>query len=646
MTKNINWGSPVDNAGQWQGFNDSGVMGFNGSQYKSVSREMTQNVNDARRGEEPAHIEFASLDVPASDFPDIDVFTDILGRCAAVTTEGPKAEAFFANAIVKIARPTIPVLQVSDFNTLGLQGPSRLGMPAHTFLKAKGTSSKPNDVASGSFGIGKNAPFTLSEYRAVLVSTVYHDQEGYHSLVQGKAILMSHFADGGEIQTGDVYWGQTEGFQPVYDNADVPAWLVRGDGELSEITQGTTVNILGFKRVENWDKLIAGYVVQSFLGSIIDGNLTLKVGEIDINASTLKDVIDSEDVAKAVEEDDGSAESLILARNYHEALTSDRAIIEVKDLPTLGRVQVRIVVGKDQPKKVAFIRRGMLITDDMKGLKKFSMMKPFTCVVEPLDEKGNVILRQMEPPAHDAFEPSRLEERAPEGKRALKEIEDFVREALKTHAGVKACEETNITELSEYLADVADDDRGDLGELNFDGVLNIHDETEFMRSGGRKSGSVTLGDLDGDGEDDISMGGHPEPENDIDDTNPEPLPGPEAASNGVGTSRPGAAGEGEQKVENRGDAKKQVRMKLPHRGIMSGSRRFRFEFMVSEPVEAELCFERVGLADNTPLTVTACSNGEVVDGKVRVQITPDNQSFEVAFAADFRGSVRMLANAV
>lgn len=646
MTKTINWDSPVDNAGQWQGFNDSGVMGFNGSQYKSVSREMTQNVNDARRAEEPAHIEFASIDVPVTEFPGIEAFADILGRCAAVTTEGPKAEAFFANATIKIAKPTIPVLQVSDFNTLGLQGPSRLGMPAHTFLKAKGTSNKPNDVASGSFGIGKNAPFTLSEYRAVLVSTVYHDAEGYHSLVQGKAILMSHFNDSGEIKTGDVYWGQTEGFQPVYENSDVPAWLVRGDGELNEATQGTTVNILGFKKVENWDKLISGYVVQSFMGSILDGKLTLKVGDREINAETLQSIVEDEDVEKAIEEDEGSSESFILARNYYAALTSDRALVEIKDLPTVGRVRVRILVGKDQPKKVAFIRRGMLITDNMNGLKKFSMMKPFTCIVEPLDDRGNVILRQMEPPAHDAFEPSRLEERAADGKRALREIEEFVREALKKHAGVKACEETNITELSEYLADVADDDRGDLGEMNFDGVLNIHDETEFLRSGGRKGGSVVSGSFDSDGNEDVAVGGNPEPRDDIDTPSPDPAPGPDPNSDGVGTSRTGVSGAGDQQVEDRGEAKKQIRLKLPHQGVMSGNRRYKFQFKVEDVVSAELSFERVGLADNTPLAVTACTSGEVIDGRVRVEIGPENRVFEVAFANDFRGSVRMVANAI
>ncbi len=50
----------------------------------------------------------------------------------------------------------------------------------------------------------------------------------------------------------------------------------------------------------------------------------------------------------------------------------------------------------------------MLITSELTRLRRFGEFKEFVAVLECLSDKGNSLLRSMEPPAHDEFEPERL----------------------------------------------------------------------------------------------------------------------------------------------------------------------------------------------------------------------------------------------
>ncbi len=74
----------------------------------------------------------------------------------------------------------------------------------------------------------------------------------------------------------------------------------------------------------------------------------------------------------------------------------------------LGNCELRLLVREGLPKRVAFLRDGMLITEDLAGLKRFGDFKEFVGVVECHSTAGNGLLKNMEPPKHDNFEPDRL----------------------------------------------------------------------------------------------------------------------------------------------------------------------------------------------------------------------------------------------
>lgn len=96
-------------------------------------------------------------------------------------------------------------------------------------------------------------------------------------------------------------------------------------------------------------------------------------------------------------------------------------LIEQSEQLHLGLCQLKIIVAEGLPRRVCILRNGMFITDSLTGLKRFSDFKDFVAVFHCQSTKGNELLRAMEPPRHDDFEPARLftKEEQRKGKKAL-----------------------------------------------------------------------------------------------------------------------------------------------------------------------------------------------------------------------------------
>lgn len=215
MTEHIGWHHPVDESDQWDGFNDSGIEHFRGSPIPHLAREANQNALDARESD-VVNVKIRLHKVDTASVPHIAELKENLQSCyAAAKNESRKAEVFFEMALAELDKHKIYVLEISDYNTSGMVGPCHNGTPFYAFMKAKGQSRKDSDTATGSYGIGKFAPYVVSNIRTIFVSTVYQDEEGaYHQLTQGKSIFMSHDRDG-ERKQGVGFWGIREKCQPV-----------------------------------------------------------------------------------------------------------------------------------------------------------------------------------------------------------------------------------------------------------------------------------------------------------------------------------------------------------------------------------------------------------------------------------------------
>ena len=207
---------------------------------------------------------------------------------------------------------------------------------------------------------------------------------------------------------------------------------------------------------------------------------------------------------------------------------------------------MNILLGDEYPKKVAFIRNGMLITDNLHRLQRFPGMKNFVAVVECKSSDGNELLKQMEPPRHDEFQPERLatEDDRRKGRAALKQLSELVRNYLNTHAQNPVEEEINLSELSDLLgSDAIGADPAKEGEINPNGKIVLAARPKPNQNRSRMSEAVNQGLGEG-----------------FDGTGGETGATPSGTGNndGVGTGD-NAAGDGDQSGVNNGGDKSRPR---------------------------------------------------------------------------------------
>jgi hypothetical protein len=276
----IGWNHPVDENDETEGFNDSGIYTFNSSQITSLGREITQNSLDEVLDEtKPLSLKFVMLRKKTKDIPDFSGLRETFELCGK-TAEGvnERAGKFFKNGLSLMGKANIPVLCVADFNTKGMRGPCVSGTNYHAFMKATGEGVKSSQTAGGSYGIGKNAPYAVSELRTIIVSTAFLDNEGLvKTYFQAKSILMSH-SDGENTRRAKGYWGVKKGCKPIEDPNLVPDWLHRPiDDETGTYALGTSLFILGFNEPNNWQERLTASILSNFFGSICAGKLEVEI---------------------------------------------------------------------------------------------------------------------------------------------------------------------------------------------------------------------------------------------------------------------------------------------------------------------------------------------------------------------------------
>ncbi len=480
MAERIGFQFPVDLSDQFDGFNDAGMEHFTGAPYAALGREVTQNVIDATR-QAPAKIVARLRTVPTNSIPNVDELRATLNRGkTASEDESEKAKIFFERAVKLINQSKITVLQIEDFNTTGVSGPCENGTPYYALMKASGQSKKIGENSIGTFGIGKYAPFVVSELRTVFISTVWDDGRKWQHYVQGKSILMPHKDDNDQTCRGVGYWGVRNKCLPVVGfNTTIPEWLLRaGDTQGLPEAQGTTVSVLGFDASKGWQHRLAATMAENFFGAIIGGKLEVNIDDVLIlTKQTIKDILEDPEVRAGTTDMKGEPEKFDNAKLYLEAISGGSDVIVANcQNAHLGYCQLRLLVREGLPKRVAFLRDGMMITQDLERLRRFGEFKEFVGVLECLNSKGNRLLKNMEPPRHDDFEPDRLptnRERTA-GRVALRELAIWARDMLRRYAQDPVSEVSSVDELKEFFWDEADEGSdGREAEENPLGRVNI-----------------------------------------------------------------------------------------------------------------------------------------------------------------------------
>ncbi|AHE54157.1 hypothetical protein [Sphingomonas sanxanigenens] len=642
--KAVGFEFPVDSSDQWDGFNDPGIEHFTGNRLQHLGREVPQNTIDAKIGS-PARITVSLRKVPVKSVPGISDLKGAVARCAeaAPGEDSEKATKFFADAAKLLDGKDIHVLQLRDANTTGLRGPCVNGKPFFALMKATGQSKKIG-TSTGSYGIGKFAPFTVSELRTVFVSTVWADeQDQLHHYVQGKSVLMSHLDADGKTRRGTGFWGVRKQCQPVDSlTSDIPDWLslADADGKLDG-QQGTMLSIIGFTPTKGWQNVLTANIIENFFGAVSRGELEVNIeGGIVISAATLSGLLADPDVKASVSEQAGEPEKFDNVASYLRALEGGTEVhVEKSENYHLGECELRILVGENLPRRVAVLRNGMLITESLQGLIRFGDFKEFAAVLECPTEKGLELLRAMEPPRHDAFEPDRLPpDRRQQGRTALRELATWVRKMLARHAKDPVAEETSLDELAAFFGDEDDEGAAKQKDENPAGAIVIRARAVKPKLGGGtfggsaasvddEAGGAGDGSGDGDGDGPGEGGGSGGGENDA-----------------GGGDRPASDGGASQqrKTQSSGLPLGDVRA-VP---LTPNSRRVAFTPSESGALVIEL--QDSGADTNYALAVHAASQGAIKDGRIEGIVAKAGARciIDVELAQDFQGTLRVVANAI
>ena len=480
MQSKIGWYFPPTNGGLGDGFNSPGIAHFNGSPLTSLARETIQNSLDASiAANQQVHVSFELVWLNPENIGREELENAISACKTTAEADGDScATSALGVAAQSIRSREIACLRVSDRHTTGLQGEHW-----RILVKMQGISYKPDlEGAGGSHGIGKYAPFAVSTFRTVFYWTYFREGSREKEKFQGKSVLMSHVNTDKEQTQGTGFYGFKRDCLEL--TKDIPECFRILNRDKNPI-QGTCLTIMGFKETDNWRQRIAASVIENFFYALERKRLTVTVEPdetsdlVEINDKSMEDWFKRLMGTEGLEDSKTASGNPLQDTRVFWELSKGSPVAEKQDTD-LGHCKLYLHTADGLPSKVALVRRtGMLVTTKQQSLIRFPGFRDFAalCVFE--DPEGNELLRGMENPQHDQFEPDRLpSEGRGRGRKALKRVTDWIRSEIRKQAGPsKGGEETVLSELAVYLP----------AEETFD-------EDEYVREGGKNNGEPGFGE--------------------------------------------------------------------------------------------------------------------------------------------------------
>lgn len=399
------WNFPLLGTGSLSGSNDAAITMFKGSGIMDgLAREVCQNSLDARDenvpDEESVKVKFKLFELERDRFSMFKEFGQALQGAYDYWNNSPvktKKIIDFLDTVSKyLAMEKIPVLIMSDYNTIGLNGVKPA--PGETsywelLVNTEGISIKQNQNSAGSFGIGKNAPFAYSGLSTVFYNTLAKDGgrafEGVTHLVttqkEYKGDMRPTHPSGKYLYLEDEYTGR-----PILP--DDKCSLAEVD-EFNRTETGTDVAIFGFKteEYENWEEAVTVAVLKNFILAIKNGKL-----EVEIESPSKHYTVSKENLEELLYKRFKDDPPLKWTRQIYETVTKTEpqsATIAEKD-------DLSIYVRYDDGYSAALSRfrsTGMLINTTTESLPHYSVVIIVNDVGEMTLSKT---LREAEPPQH------------------------------------------------------------------------------------------------------------------------------------------------------------------------------------------------------------------------------------------------------
>ena len=434
------WNFPGNGYGQIRGYSDAGIETFNGNEIQALAREICQNSLDAYVSEQKTvRVEFERMQIASRYIPGYEDYKSVIEACKNYwdNQKTEKAHKFLDIAYKKIKSDKTYVLRISDYNTRGLANPYNNAYDSNfegwnSLTKVDGGSTKDGDSA-GSFGVGKNAPFSNSYYRLVFYRTLNLAQE---RATQGMSRILSFPKDiNNPIDTMTVgigYYGNPERNMPVESIS-----VIENLNKRNEV--GTDVFIYGFKGLD-WENEIIPEVLENFLISICKNKLEVQVQHTLINYKTIGNLLERySNLAKNS------------YQNYRIISEPEKMTEFTMNFHGLGVLRLRVLIDPTMKlnKKVLIVRSSGMRLFQMTGI---SRAVSFTGILELDGKKLNEYFREMETMAHDKWEPKR-HSNPKQAKEYYEELKDWVRKTVMDLGENTSDEEVIVEGLGGVLQD-------------------------------------------------------------------------------------------------------------------------------------------------------------------------------------------------
>lgn len=412
------WRFPILDNGPKQGINDSGIATFKGSDlYNNLAREICQNSLDAMvDGQSHVVVEFNSLRVKKVDYEPLLGLEQVFKDCRAYWQDKmePKLKSFLEEAENKFSSEYIDFLVIRDFNTTGLSG-ARASVHDDTVWQALTHSNgvtKKRSGSGGSYGIGKNAPYACSSFRTVFYNT--YAQEDKTKAFQGVARLITHFQNG-EATQGTGFYHNSTAQTPIFEE-DTCAFrdLFKRD------EFGTDVIVAGFKKTASWEEDIEKAIISNFFVAIANKTLVVRIDSLELSAANLADRIKYYAAKEKQSKDREKRITTIL--EFYEAITNPDYTVPGSIVDTND---VLLYIKKDDnfSKSIAQMRSiGMVIRT-----RHHNIYTRYAAVMVVQPGKLNNLLKDIEPPTHDKWDPGIAEDNPSIYEDAVKYYRNLIR---------------------------------------------------------------------------------------------------------------------------------------------------------------------------------------------------------------------------
>jgi hypothetical protein len=440
---------------------------FEGSRAEvSVVRETGQNSLDAVYGDGPVRMEFELRHMSTDSIPGIPALREHLAEVEKAT-QGTQGHSEMKAALKLAHEELVSVLRISDFGTKGLTGSESLNTPTSPLSAlTRGAGISANDGSrGGSFGIGSAVGPMASDLCTVFYTSLPRGES--EVVFAGYSRLATHRDSADILRVGDGFFTDlsvTEDFRYLRNPAPFGPFESRAE-------PGTDIFIVGYRKAGEDPHLhnIRDAFIDNFMMAIHEERLEVTgkgLGEEwHLNAQTLGK----------------------LASARPESLAFYRAIFDPTPTVTVsnrfGELRLYINVDPSLSKTLHTItmRRPLMRIDTFRHT---SIPAKYAAILVCADPKGNKLLRELEPPQHDSWDGGR----ALGGAAAVKELKEFVRQALKARVRDTVGEIIEIKGLARYLPSDAFTVQGE-GKPGRPGFGDGSDEEGATVQGDPNSGS-------------------------------------------------------------------------------------------------------------------------------------------------------------